>query len=107
MYTDNDILFSNCSTGDVRLVGGATPNEGRIEICTNGIWASICSSRFDRSDANVVCSQLGYHNSGMFADFKDFCELSYCAVIISIHQNKCLLWNGIRSNTHCFLPRTR
>ncbi len=48
-----------CSTGDVRLAEGATPSEGRIELCSDDYWRSICSEGWDVEDASVVCQQLG------------------------------------------------
>ena len=51
---------ANCSDGDVRLVGGTAPNEGRVETCLNSAWGTICDSSFTGQDAGVVCQQLGY-----------------------------------------------
>ena len=57
--------FANCSDGEVQLVGGSTPNEGRVEICINQAWGTICGdSYWDSDDANVVCGQLGYLQRG-------------------------------------------
>ena len=48
-----------CATEtNVRLVGGQDEYQGRVEICTHGIYSSICHNRWDDSDAQVVCRQL-------------------------------------------------
>ena len=46
--------------GAVRLVGGPTEKEGRVEICVNRRWGSACSSNWDNREASVTCKQLGY-----------------------------------------------
>ena len=54
------IVKAQCTTGVVRLVGGNLTSEGRIEICVNNTWGTVCDDSFDYEDANVVCHQLGY-----------------------------------------------
>ena len=55
-----------CHDGDVRLVNGSQPNEGRVEVCFNETWGTVCDyiSRYygywNQSEADVVCKQLGY-----------------------------------------------
>ena len=56
--------YSNCTDGDVRLIGSVT-NEGRVEICYHNQWGTVCDNSWDNFDARVVCNQLGYSRLGM------------------------------------------
>lgn len=56
----------SCRSGALRLVGGAVPNEGRVEICVNGKWGQVCDSNWTNIDASVVCQQVGYGANGGF-----------------------------------------
>ena len=59
-----------CSNGDVRLVNDTVldSDAGRVEVCVNGVWGSICDTGFTVNDAKVVCSSLGLSNT---------CELNH------------------------------
>ena len=48
-----------CNDTDVRLVGGSSSNEGRVEYCDNGIWKTVCDTNWRAMNARVVCRQLG------------------------------------------------
>lgn len=54
-----------CNNGDLRLVDGPVPHVGRVEICWNEIWGTICDGFWSTFDANVACRQLGYPPYGM------------------------------------------
>ena len=56
----------SCNNGDVRLVGGINELEGRVEICYNKIWGTVCHNSWSTYDANVVCKELGYQPTGRF-----------------------------------------
>ena len=49
-----------CHDGQLRLTGGTTAREGRVEICFSETWGAICDDGWDDLDANVACTSLGY-----------------------------------------------
>ena len=53
-----------CQNGDIRLVGSSDPLEGRVEVCANKTWGTICDDYWDNNDASVVCRQLGFSIEG-------------------------------------------
>lgn len=59
-----------CITGDLRLEvaddNEAThTREGRLELCVNNAWGTVCDSLFGVEDAAVACSQLnGFSSQG-------------------------------------------
>ena len=52
---------TNCTDGDLRLIGAMANNQGRLEVCMNRAWGSVCDSEgvFTTDEAKVACRQLG------------------------------------------------
>ena len=49
-----------CQNGDIRLVNGTTFYEGRVEICWNETWGTVCDVFWSGFEAQVACRQLGF-----------------------------------------------
>ena len=43
----------------IRLVGGNSSNEGRLEILHDDVWSTVCSDFWSTHEAKVACLQLG------------------------------------------------
>ena len=56
----------NCTTGDIRLVGGVLESEGRLEVCINQVWGTVCRYGWSYVDSSVACRQLGYNKLGIY-----------------------------------------
>ncbi|XP_078379682.1 scavenger receptor cysteine-rich domain-containing protein DMBT1-like isoform X2 [Oculina patagonica] len=65
----HDISLNFCShyydasvvcTSPVRLVGGATPGEGLVQVYHNNTWGWVCDDQWDKQNADVVCREIGY-----------------------------------------------
>ena len=67
LYTLNinyGLMAVPCNDRDIRLVT-TYPQTGRIEVCLNNSWGTICTNTWDNRDASVACRQLGYSPYGL------------------------------------------
>ena len=65
----------NCTQGSLRLVNSTHEvgvSSGRLEICVNQVWGTICRDQFGFTDATVACRQLeGFYTEGKSVDDYD------------------------------------
>ena len=54
-----------CQDGQIRLSGGRNSAEGRVEICFNNQWGTVCDDFWSNDDGSVVCRQLGFSPTGI------------------------------------------
>lgn len=64
LFTAQDTAYDNCTTGSVRLAdmltdANASTAEGRVEVCINRAWGTVCGNAFDQDDAGTVCVIAG------------------------------------------------
>lgn len=63
----NPVFAVVCFSGMVRLVSsGSYDFEGRVEVCVNGGWGTVCDDGWGTTDARVLCRQLNFTTSGTY-----------------------------------------
>ena len=55
-----------CQDSSIRLVNGRIPSEGRVEVCYNDHWGTVCHDHWEVEESSVVCRELGYPENGVF-----------------------------------------
>ena len=51
---------TSAEQGIIRLANGSTPYEGRVELCYNNQWGTVCDDSWGTIDAGMACQQLGF-----------------------------------------------
>jgi len=64
------IAFTSGTELRVRLVGGPSPREGRLEVYYNGSWGTVCDDGFRNTEARVVCYMLRYGYVGHYSNYR-------------------------------------
>ncbi|XP_064397393.1 uncharacterized protein LOC135344175 isoform X3 [Halichondria panicea] len=55
-------LRADCANGEIRLVGGSSVREGRVEVCVGGRWGTVQNNNSQLVE--FVCSTLGFPTEG-------------------------------------------
>ena len=57
-----------CSEGQMRLVGGQTKREGRLEVCLNsdGNFGTLCDKQWSLALMRIPCRYMGYAEEGEY-----------------------------------------
>ena len=71
------IHIASCKDGDLKLVGGISENEGRLEVCFDQRWGTINGDGWTHTDTQVACRQLGYSTSGMLKYTEGYIYIIY------------------------------
>ena len=78
-YAERSTMFGNCEDFELRLENRSSPLEGRVEVCMNNAWGTICTEGASEDDVEVICKQLGRLPDGMFHKS-----------VVCIHKGLCL-----------------
>jgi len=93
MYTSPD---PPCSEGVIRLAGGRERTEGRVEVCSNGVFGTVCDrGNWDSRDATVVCRQLRYQHGS-----ETCLELHILSTRV-LEGMTCILYGEVSQVTQC------
>jgi len=71
----------------VRLVGGSSYSEGRVEVNYNGEWGTVCNDGWNDINAGVVCRQMGFGSSGMSIGSSSFGQISGLSLLADVKCN--------------------
>ena len=74
-----------CTEGSVRLVNSTIEYEGRVEVCVDGVWGTVCG--VDAPDATTLCRVAGYSGGTLY--FK-ILEVIFLIFMLLLYSNKVL-----------------
>lgn len=80
LISELKLLFrikTGCADGEIFLSNGSA---GRLEVCFNNTYGTVCDDYWDDLDAKVVCRQHGFNATsnhyGVLYNASNLCPLS-------------------------------
>ena len=60
------LFVANCTNGEITLASGPSNREGRVEVCVDGHWGTVCGEGWGDTEAGLVCARLGFPREGEY-----------------------------------------
>ena len=113
-----------CENGDIRLVSsdddtGEDVMSGRVEVCWDDRWGTVCDQNWSDNDATVVCRELGFLSSStlhvhalhiiMYPPYACTCSISMAFLLdySNIAKLRTMYCSSHHILSHLFFPNLR
>ena len=96
------IVAKACRSGEMQLQGSSVQGRGRVEVCIDNTWGTLCDNSWSSADATVVCRQLGFSRHGKLNNLLTMLITLYIIVLIlrSSTYVLCRIWSRKWANSH-------